>query len=206
MLSLSYLLMSIFIIILTSLSLHSIISMYFDQNSKLEQNPQLQAREENTKINSDSLANINNVSDNSINNSISDSSETSTTNKGLSRESSLESGIDVDTYPVGITLNPSTKKVYVANEFSNTVSVVDIPTLKVEKTIGVENFPYAIDSNTLNNRVYVTNRGSNSVSVIDGSTNSILYNISVEESPVGIAVNPTASWIYVTNWIRGVFL
>ena len=110
MLSLSYLLMSIFIIILTSLSLHSIISMYFDQNSKLEQNPQLQAREENTKINSDSLANINNVSDNSINNSISDSSETSTTNKGLSRESSLESGIDVDTYPVGVTLNPSTKR------------------------------------------------------------------------------------------------
>jgi DNA-binding beta-propeller fold protein YncE len=103
--------------------------MYFDQNSKLEQNPQLQGKEENTKTNSDSLANINNVSDNSINNSISDSSETSTTNKGLSRESSLESGIDVDTYPVGITLNPSTKKVYVANEFSNTVSVVDIPTL-----------------------------------------------------------------------------
>jgi YVTN family beta-propeller protein len=206
MLPISPLLMSIFIIILASLSVHSIIFIYFDQNSKLEQNPQLQAEEENTNINNDSLSKTNNVSDNSINNSVSDSSETSTTNKGLSRESSpssvptsLESGIDVDTYPVGITLNPSTKKVYVANEFSNTVSVVDIPTLKVEKTIGVENFPYAIDSNTLNNRVYVTNRGSNSVSVIDGSTNSILYNISVEESPVGIAVNPTASWIYVTN-------
>jgi Rieske Fe-S protein len=37
------------------------------------------------------------------------------------------------TYPVGITINPSTEKVYVANEFSNTVSVIDIPTLKVEK-------------------------------------------------------------------------
>ena len=54
------------------------------------------------------------------------------------------------------------------------MSVVDIPTLNVEKTITVENFPYALDSNVLNNRVYVTNRGSNSVSVIDGSTNTIL--------------------------------
>ena len=90
MLSLSYLLMSIFIIILTSLSLHSIISIYFDQNSKLEQNPQLQAKEENTKINSDSLANINNVSDNSINNSISDSSETSTCRNNIKSKSTLK--------------------------------------------------------------------------------------------------------------------
>ena len=116
---------------------------------------------------------------------------------------SLESGISVDTYPVGITVNPSTKKIYVANELSNTVSVVNIQSLGIEKTVGVEDFPYAIDSNALNNRIYVTNRGSNSVSVIDGSTDSILYNVSVEQAPVGIAVNPAASWIYVTNLDSG---
>ncbi|MPZ05429.1 MAG: beta-propeller fold lactonase family protein [Nitrososphaeraceae archaeon] len=157
----------------------------------------------NSGISSNSISvpgSINNTLENQeINNSISRMSSPSSSPSSAALSSSLESGINVNTYPVGITVNPSTKKVYVANEFSNTVSVVDIPSLKVEKSIGVENFPYAVDSNTLNNRVYVTNRGSNSVSVIDGSTDSILYNISVEQSPVGIAVNPTANWIYVSN-------
>jgi YVTN family beta-propeller protein len=201
MLSLLHSLMSIVIMILAPLlSSYSIVSIYLDQNHPVH-------GEENTDINNNnSVLNNSSISNSSINNSISNNSEAHTSKNSLLPESptssvptSLESGINVDTYPVGVTVNPSTKKIYVANEFSNTVSVIDIPTLKVEKTIDVENFPYGIDSNILNNRVYVTNRGSNSVSVIDGSTNSILYNISVEESPVGIAVNPTASWIYVTN-------
>jgi YVTN family beta-propeller protein len=184
MLSLSYSLATIFVITLASLSLCSMFINQYQYQSVL-------GGEENTDINNNnSLPNVNNISDNRFNN---------VTSSGSATTASPKSGIGVDTYPIGISLNPSTNKIYVANEFSNTVSVVDIPTLKVEKTIGVENFPYAIDSNILNNRVYVTNRGSNSVSVIDGSTNSILYNISVEKSPVGIAINPNSSWIYVTN-------
>ena len=109
------------------------------------------------------------------------------------------SGIDVNTFPVGIAVNPNTGKVYVANEFSNTVSVIETETDKVKSTINAGDFPYGIDTNPLNNRVYVTNRGSNTVSVIDGSIDSKLLDISVGKSPVGIAVNPTANWIYVTN-------
>jgi YVTN family beta-propeller protein len=109
------------------------------------------------------------------------------------------SGIDVNTFPVGIAVNPNTGKVYVANEFSNTVSVIDTETDKVKSTIDAGDFPYGVDTNPLNNRVYVTNRGSNTVSVIDGSIDSKLLDIHVGKSPVGIAVNPTANWIYVTN-------
>ena len=89
------------------------------------------------------------------------------------------SGIDVNTFPVGIAVNPNTGKVYVANEFSNTVSVIDAETDKVKRTINVGDFPYGIDTNPLNNRVYVTNRGSNTVSVIDGSIDSKLLDIHV---------------------------
>ncbi|MGE5661073.1 MAG: InlB B-repeat-containing protein [Ignavibacteriales bacterium] len=195
MLSLSYSLVTIFVITFASLSLCYIISI------GIEEYHQLVLAEEDNNVSNNSISNPSGVFDNRFNNIKSNSSE----QYRLSEQSpsptttSLGSGIGVDTYPVGISVNPGTRKIYVANEFSNTMSVVDIPTLKVEKTISVENFPYALDSNVLNNRVYVTNRGSNSVSVIDGSTNSILYNISVEKSPVGIAVNPSASWIYVTN-------
>jgi YVTN family beta-propeller protein len=110
-----------------------------------------------------------------------------------------ESGIDVNTFPVGIAVNPNTKKVYVANEYSNTVSVIDTETDKVQNRINVDVFPYGIDTNPLNNRVYVTNKGSNTVSVIDGSIDTKLLDISVGKSPVGVAVNPSANWIYVTN-------
>ncbi|MGA7370216.1 MAG: beta-propeller fold lactonase family protein [Nitrososphaeraceae archaeon] len=178
---------------MSSLSLlHSILILAFLSIPVcLDQNNHLSAHE-NTDISNDSIPNISNIS----NTELSPSSLSSVTR-------SLESGINVDTYPTGITVNPSTKKIYVANELSNTVSVVDIQSLDLEKTIGVGDFPYAIDSNALNNRIYVTNRGSNSVSVIDGSTDSILYNVSVEQTPIGIAVNPAASWIYVANLDSG---
>ncbi len=111
----------------------------------------------------------------------------------------LKSGIDVDTFPVGIAVNPNAKKVYVANEYSNTISVLSTEPEKVQDRISVGVFPYSIDTNPLNNRVYVTNRGSNTVSVIDGSIDTKLTDITVGKSPVGIAVNPSANWIYVTN-------
>jgi YVTN family beta-propeller protein len=110
-----------------------------------------------------------------------------------------KSGIYVNTFPVGIAINPNTKKVYVANEYSNTVSVIDTETDKVQSRINVDVFPYGIDTNPLNNRVYVTNKGSNTVSVIDGSIDTKLLDIAVGKSPVGVAVNPSANWIYVTN-------
>jgi YVTN family beta-propeller protein len=113
--------------------------------------------------------------------------------------SDTESGIDVNTFPIGIAVNPSTNKVYVVNEYSNTVSVIDTNTDTIKSTINLGNFPYGIDINPLNNRIYITNRGSNTVSVLDGSVDTKLHDITVGKSPVGIAVNPSANWIYVTN-------
>jgi YVTN family beta-propeller protein len=104
------------------------------------------------------------------------------------------SAIDVGSYPVGIEMNPITNRIYVANEYSNTISVIDASTDLVVSTIKVENFPYDLDINRFNNRIYVTNRGSDSVSIIDGSTNTKLANISVGSSPVGVVINPSTNW------------
>ena len=105
----------------------------------------------------------------------------------------------VGSYPVGIDINPLTGMIYVANQFSNTISVIDSKTDNIENTILVDNFPYDLDTNPFNNRVYVTNRGSGTVSVIDGSTNQKLSDVEVGSSPVGISVNPSKNLIYVTN-------
>jgi YVTN family beta-propeller protein len=110
-----------------------------------------------------------------------------------------QSGVAVDSYPIGVAVNPVTKNVYVTNEFSNTVSVINGVTERVADTITVGSFPYGVAVNPFNDRIYVTNRGSNTVTVIDSPTNTKLSDISVGNSPVGIAVNPSSNWIYVTN-------
>lgn len=105
----------------------------------------------------------------------------------------------VGSYPVGVDINPLTGMIYVANQFSNTISVIDSKTDETVNTIRVDNFPYDLDINPFNNRIYVTNRGSATVSVIDGSTNQKLSDVRVGSSPVGISVNPSKNLIYVTN-------
>jgi YVTN family beta-propeller protein len=110
-----------------------------------------------------------------------------------------QQGVAVDSYPIGVAVNPVTKKVYVTNEFSNTLSVISGSTDSVANTITVGNFPYGVTVNPFNDRVYVTNRGSNTISVIDGPTNTKLSNVVVGNSPVGIGVNPSSNWIYVAN-------
>lgn len=109
------------------------------------------------------------------------------------------SGFNTGSYPVGITINPLTGKIYVANQYSNTVSVFDSKTDKLVKTIPTGIFPYSIDSNQFNNRIYVTNRGSNDVTVIDGATDSVIDNITVGKSPVQASVDQSSNMVYVTN-------
>jgi YVTN family beta-propeller protein len=118
---------------------------------------------------------------------------------GQLNEKSIISGFNTGSYPIGIAINPLTHKIYVANEYSNTISVFNSYTDKLEQTIKAGIFPYNIDINLFNNRIYVTNRGSNDISVIDGSTNLLIDQIHIGLSPVGVAVDPSSNWIYVTN-------
>ena len=102
-------------------------------------------------------------------------------------------------FPVGIDINPITNKLYVANQFSNTISVIDTDKSKVEANIDVGNSPYDVEINPFSNRIYASNRESNTISVIDGFTNKELTKIPVGNSPVGIGINLATNWIYVAN-------
>jgi YVTN family beta-propeller protein len=173
-------------------------------SSYTDDNISVVAQDDNTSISKNGYSNKNSNNDDnpktsSIEDNRTDSAVANASSFTSSPPSLSNSGIDVNTFPVGIAVNPNTKKVYVANEYSNTVSVLDTEADKVQDRINVGIFPYGIDINPLNNRVYVTNRGSNTVSVIDGSINSKLADITVGKSPVGVVVNPSANWIYITN-------
>jgi len=107
--------------------------------------------------------------------------------------------INSGSFPIGVDINPITNKLYVANQFSNTISVIDIEKSKVEKNIDVGDSPYDVDVNPFSNRVYTSNRDSDSVSVIDGFTNKELAKIPVGDSPLGIGINLGRGWVYVAN-------
>ncbi len=75
--------------------------------------------------------------------------------------------VPVGNYPYGVAVNPNGTKVYVANQNSNTVSVIDTATNNVTATVNTGIGPQGIAVNPNGSRVYVTNGGSNNVSVID---------------------------------------
>ncbi|MBO0759270.1 MAG: hypothetical protein J2P54_25805 [Bradyrhizobiaceae bacterium] len=59
---------------------------------------------------------------------------------------------------------------YVANDFSNTVSVVDTATNTVAATIPVGRGPVGVTVSPDGSKAYVTNHFSNTLSVIDTAT------------------------------------
>jgi YVTN family beta-propeller protein len=83
----------------------------------------------------------------------------------------------VDNNPVDITINNDTNKIYVANEGSNTVSVIDSNSGNTKSIrVGLEPHSIAIDDEQ--NKIYVANMKSNTVSVIDGYNDSKIKDIS----------------------------
>lgn len=109
--------------------------------------------------------------------------------------------VQVGTNPIGVAVNATTNKIYVANSGSNDVSVIDGATNSVVATITDPNAvaPFAVAVNPTTNAIYVANAKSNNISVIDGATDSVIETIPVGGSPSGVAVDSQTNFIYVAN-------
>jgi YVTN family beta-propeller protein len=101
----------------------------------------------------------------------------------------------------------STLLVYVTNEDSNNVSVINRQTDEVVSTVMVGSKPKGVATGLRRQhlRVYVVNSKSNSISVIDPTTNRVETEIPIRfgREPEGIAVasvSPEKEFIFVTNY------
>ena len=74
--------------------------------------------------------------------------------------------------PHSIAVNEITNKIYVANDDSGTVSVIDSNSGVKVKNIGVGAAPTSVAVDISHNKIYVANRDSNSISVIDGNNDN----------------------------------
>ena len=103
----------------------------------------------------------------------------------------------VEANPVGVAINSNTNRIYVTNNQSDTVSVIDSFTDKVTATVQIGKEPYGIDVNTKTNKIYVVH--IDTLSVINGESNTVEKTISIGGDGAGVAVNPDTNLIYTAS-------
>jgi YVTN family beta-propeller protein len=96
--------------------------------------------------------------------------------------------IKVGESPIGGYISPLSHKIYIVNQESESVTVID-PYVgsgnpgKVVSSIPVGQKPTSISANSMTNTLYVPNSFSNSVTVINGTTDTVITDIDVENGP-----------------------
>ena len=113
--------------------------------------------------------------------------------------SSVVATITVGTGASGVGYASAQNLVYVVNNGSDTVSVINPATNAVVATITVGTNPVGVGYASAQNLIYVANQGSNTVSVIDPATNAVVATITVGAAPYGIGYAATQNLIYVAN-------
>jgi YVTN family beta-propeller protein len=106
--------------------------------------------------------------------------------------------ITVGAGPLSAAVNPTTQTIYVANQGSNSVLVINGGSNAVTATVTAGTNPVGVAVNPQTNKIYVANFQSNNVTVINGAGNSTLA-VPAGIRPVAVAVNPVTNKIYVAN-------
>jgi YVTN family beta-propeller protein len=92
---------------------------------------------------------------------------------------------------------------YVTNGGSNTVTVLDVVDVRLDREIAVGENPVAVAASPTRNEVYVVNSGAagrdGSVSVINAENNTVATTIALHRQPVSIEIDPTGDLAYVAN-------
>ena len=119
--------------------------------------------------------------------------------------------------PDGLAIDRATHTLYVANQASDSVSVIDTTGCSASKstgcghpkaTINVGNGPTGVAVDEVTHTVYVTNNGGSTVSVIDGATcnaedqsgcRTPPGSVAAGDAPFAIALDQTTDTAYVTD-------
>ncbi len=99
----------------------------------------------------------------------------------------------------GIGVDQVRNKIYVNDELTNTVSIIDGSSNTFIDRIGVGDYPDDVKVNSKTSRFYIANSHSDTISVFDGTGNSILATIPVGTYPIGIGINEKTNKVYVAN-------
>ncbi len=105
--------------------------------------------------------------------------------------------IPVGVRPMDLAFNPVNDNLYVANLFSDNVSVIDTSTETVSTTLNVGTDPLGVGINTNNGDIYIANSGSDDVSVFDSSNALVTTIAAVGTKPVSATYHSLNDEMYV---------
>lgn len=92
---------------------------------------------------------------------------------------------------------------YVTNGASNTVTVLDVVNVRVDRELPVGQNPVAVAASPARNEIYVVNSGpatgSGSISVIDTGSNAVTGTIALHRQPLSIELDHDGKLGYVAN-------
>jgi len=92
---------------------------------------------------------------------------------------------------------------YVTNGGSDTVTVLDVVDVRIDREIPVGHNPVAVAASSVRNEVYVVNAGPDggqgSLSVIDTEKNAVVTTIPLERDPLSIDLDADGAFAYVAN-------
>ena len=108
--------------------------------------------------------------------------------------------VPVGTGASGLAVNTTSNKIYVANQTSNNISLIDGATNSVITVADPAANPSRVAINPVTNKVYVSHSSSNTISVIDGATNAVSTVADPNAiNPGQMVVNTTTGKVYVAN-------
>ncbi|MCH7880445.1 MAG: YncE family protein [Proteobacteria bacterium] len=100
-------------------------------------------------------------------------------------------------FPHGLMHDPGRKSVYVANEKSDDLTVIELPAFVPRASVEVGDFP--VDVTLASDKILVTNFSGDSVSVIDPATLRVVWEVG-GEAATHFAISPDGKYTYFSNW------
>ncbi len=93
--------------------------------------------------------------------------------------------------------------IYVTNGGSDTVTILDVVNVRVDRELPVGHNPVAVAASSTHNEIYVVNSGAppanGSLSIIDAGHNAVVATIPLHRQPVSIDLNAAGTLAYVAN-------
>jgi YVTN family beta-propeller protein len=116
------------------------------------------------------------------------------------RLGSVVTNISVGVQPSAVLFDNLTGDVYVANEASDNVTIINGSNGQVDGGLRVGTSPDGDCFSPLNGFIYVTNFGSNTVSIISGVNRTLHGTVHVGSNPTACAFDPADGLIMVANY------
>lgn len=99
----------------------------------------------------------------------------------------------------GLAVNPSTRKLYVSDWNSSSLTVFDADSGALLSSIPVGTWPVDIAVDTKHNRIFVSDFYADLVWALDGSAGDVLWSAQTGLRPAGLSIDVERQVLYVTN-------